>query len=105
MLTTDDNSMINAAISRVEKLQADIETITEELFKLDEANYLPEIDSSKTYIVLAGNCTKTTEATPDNTDLVKRIRLNSSGLTEQGQIKQNKLNEEFTRLEKATLDS
>ena len=36
MLSTDDNSMINAAISRVEKLQADIETITEELFKLDE---------------------------------------------------------------------
>ena len=36
MLTTDDNSTINAAINRVEKLQADIETITEELLKLDE---------------------------------------------------------------------
>jgi hypothetical protein len=36
MLTSDDNSMINAAINRVEKLQADIETVTEELFKLDE---------------------------------------------------------------------
>jgi DNA repair exonuclease SbcCD ATPase subunit len=36
MLTSDDNSLINAAINRVEKLQADIETITDELFKLDE---------------------------------------------------------------------
>ena len=36
MLTSDDNSLINAAISRVEKLQTDIDTITEELFKLDE---------------------------------------------------------------------
>ena len=36
MLSTDDNSSINAAINRVEKLQEDIETITDELFKLDE---------------------------------------------------------------------
>ena len=36
MLTTDDNSLINAAINRVAKLQTDIETITDELFKLDE---------------------------------------------------------------------
>ena len=36
MLTSDDNSMINAAINRVAKLQTDIETVTEELFKLDE---------------------------------------------------------------------
>ena len=36
MLSTDDNSLINAAINRVTKLQSDIETITEELFKLDE---------------------------------------------------------------------
>ncbi len=36
MLSSDDNSSINAAINRVEKLQADIETITDELFKLDE---------------------------------------------------------------------
>ena len=36
MLSSDDNSLINAAINRVTKLQADIETITEELFKLDE---------------------------------------------------------------------
>ena len=36
MLTSDDNSLINAAINRVEKLQTDIWTVTEELFKLDE---------------------------------------------------------------------
>ena len=36
MLSTDDNSMISAAIDRVTKLQSDIDTITEELFKLDE---------------------------------------------------------------------
>jgi len=36
MLSTNDNSLINAAINRVTKLQADIETVTEELFKLDE---------------------------------------------------------------------
>jgi hypothetical protein len=36
MLSTDENSLINAAINRVEKLQIDIESITEELFKLDE---------------------------------------------------------------------
>ena len=36
MLTSDDNTLINNAIDRVAKLQTDIETITEELFKLDE---------------------------------------------------------------------
>ena len=36
MLTSDDNSLINAAINRVAQLQTDIETVTEELFKLDE---------------------------------------------------------------------
>ena len=36
MLTSDDNSLINAAVTRVEKLQKDIETIKEELLKLDE---------------------------------------------------------------------
>jgi chromosome segregation ATPase len=36
MLTSDDNSLINTAIDRVTKLKSDIETITEELFALDE---------------------------------------------------------------------
>ena len=36
MLSSDENSLINSAITRVTKLQADIETITDELFKLDE---------------------------------------------------------------------
>ena len=36
MLTTDENALINAAINRVAQLQTDIETVTEELFKLDE---------------------------------------------------------------------
>jgi chromosome segregation ATPase len=36
MLTSDDNSLINAAVTRVEKLQKDIETLKEELLKLDE---------------------------------------------------------------------
>lgn len=49
MLTTDDNSMINAAISRVEKLQADIETITEELFKLDEEEKAKNPEMSTSY--------------------------------------------------------
>lgn len=35
-LTTEDNSLINAAIERVATLQADIETVTTELFALDE---------------------------------------------------------------------
>lgn len=39
----------------------------------------------------------------DNTDLVKRTRLNSNGLTEEGLIKQNKLDEEFTKLESSLL--
>ena len=41
----------------------------------------------------------------ENTELVKRVRLNSSGLTENGQIKQNKLNEEFARLEEIILNN
>ncbi len=36
MLSSDENSLINSAINRVTQLQTDIETITEELFKLDE---------------------------------------------------------------------
>lgn len=39
----------------------------------------------------------------DNTNLVKRTRLNSNGLTEEGLIKQNKLDEEFTKLESSLL--
>jgi len=35
----------------------------------------------------------------ENTALVKRTRLNSSGLTEKGRLKQNKLNEEFLKME------
>ena len=48
MLTTDDNALINAAVNRVEKLQTDIETITEELFKLDEEQKAknPELTTS-----------------------------------------------------------
>jgi hypothetical protein len=48
MLTNDDNSLINAALNRVTKLQADIDTITEELFKLDEEEKAknPEISTS-----------------------------------------------------------
>ena len=49
MLTTDDNSMINAAINRVETLQADIETITEELFKLDEEEKARNPEMSTSY--------------------------------------------------------
>ena len=36
MLTSEDNSLINSAMNRVTKLQTDIETLTEELLKLDE---------------------------------------------------------------------
>lgn len=49
MLTTDDNSMINSAIKRVETLQADIETITEELFKLDEEEKARNPEMSTSY--------------------------------------------------------
>jgi len=49
MLTTDDNSMINAAISRVEKLQTDLETVTEELFKLDEEEKARNPEMSTSY--------------------------------------------------------
>ena len=35
-LTRDDNSLINNAIEKVSALQTDIETITKELFELDE---------------------------------------------------------------------
>ena len=40
----------------------------------------------------------------ENRELVKRKRLNSNGFTEEGQIKQNKLNDEFNRLEKELLN-
>ncbi len=49
MLTTEDNSLINAAINRVEKLQADIETVTEELFKLDEEEKARNPEMSTSY--------------------------------------------------------
>ena len=49
MLTTEDNSLINAAINRVEKLQSDIETVTEELFKLDEEEKARNPEMSTSY--------------------------------------------------------
>ena len=36
MLSSDENLLINTAIDRVDKLKVDIETVTEELFQLDE---------------------------------------------------------------------
>lgn len=36
MLSSDENSLINTAIDRVDKLKVDIETVTDELFQLDE---------------------------------------------------------------------
>ena len=49
MLTSDDNSMINAAINRVTKLQTDIEAVTEELFKLDEEEKARNPEMSTSY--------------------------------------------------------
>ena len=49
MLTSDDNSLINAAINRVEKLQTDIETVTEELFKLYEEERTKNQEMSTSY--------------------------------------------------------
>jgi hypothetical protein len=49
MLTSDDNSMINAAITRVTKLQTDIETVTEELFKLDEEEKAKNSEMTSNY--------------------------------------------------------
>ena len=49
MLTTDDNALINAAVSRVSKLQDDIETIKEELSKLDEEQRNKNSDMSTNY--------------------------------------------------------
>jgi hypothetical protein len=49
MLTTDDNALINAAVSRVSKLQDDIETIKEELSKLDEEQRDKNSDMSTNY--------------------------------------------------------
>ena len=48
MLDNEDNSLINAAIDRVSKLQTDIESITEELFELDESekNKNPNLTTS-----------------------------------------------------------
>ena len=48
MLTSDDNALINAAVNRVSQLQTDIETITDELFKLDEEQRAknPELTTS-----------------------------------------------------------
>lgn len=41
----------------------------------------------------------------ENTALVKRTRLNSSGLTEKGRIEKEKLDAQFARLEKEILNS
>lgn len=41
----------------------------------------------------------------EKTALIKRIRLNSAGLTEKGIVKRNNLDNEFTRLEEKILDS
>ena len=49
MLTSDDNSLINAAIKQVADLQKDIETITEELFKLDEEERAKNPEMSTSY--------------------------------------------------------
>ncbi len=49
MLTTDDNALINAAVSRVSKLQDDIETIKEELSILDEEQRNKNSDMSTNY--------------------------------------------------------
>lgn len=48
MLSSDENSLINAAIDRVEKLKTDIESLTDELFKLDaiEKEKNPELSTS-----------------------------------------------------------
>ncbi len=48
MLSSDDNALINSAMKRVTNLQTDIETITEELFKLDEIEKEknPELNTS-----------------------------------------------------------
>lgn len=49
MLTTDDNALINAAVNRVTKLQTDVETIKEELFKLDEEQRAKNPDMTTNY--------------------------------------------------------
>jgi hypothetical protein len=49
MLSNDENSTINSAIERVAKLQTDIETITEELFKLDEEEMSKNPKMSSSY--------------------------------------------------------
>jgi hypothetical protein len=49
MLSNDENSTINSAIERVAKLQTDIETITEELFKLDEEEMSKNPQMSSSY--------------------------------------------------------
>ena len=41
----------------------------------------------------------------EKTALIKRIRLNSAGLTEKGIVKRNNLDNEFTRLEEKILNS
>jgi hypothetical protein len=49
MLSNDENSLINSAIERVAKLQTDIETITDELFKLDEEEMAKNPQMSTSY--------------------------------------------------------
>jgi cob(I)alamin adenosyltransferase len=49
MLSRDENSLINAAVDRVEKLQSDISTIKNELFKLDEEEKSKNSEMSENY--------------------------------------------------------
>jgi cob(I)alamin adenosyltransferase len=49
MLSRDENSLINAAVARVEKLQSDISTIKNELFKLDEEEKSKNSEMSENY--------------------------------------------------------
>ena len=49
MLNSDENSLINGAIDRVAKLQTDIDTLTSELFKLDEEEKAKDPNMSTSY--------------------------------------------------------
>ena len=48
-LTADDNSLINAAIEKVATLQSDLETVTAELFALDEAEKAKDPNLTTSY--------------------------------------------------------
>ena len=49
MLSSDENALINAAIDRVTKLKGDIETITNQLFELDEQEKAKNPEMSTSY--------------------------------------------------------